>query len=166
MPRDTPPPIPKAVLDAWYQKRRERYAAAHPDTNSNTNGPRPSGTSANNIPLSGPDRMAGRTGGGGGAQQEQQQQGRPTVVVEAKTTYEAAPVIRDLRKEAVAFVPAAVRVKLDRSKGVGGLVEPEELDALEKAGYVRSQGSERERRGSDHKDPRAVMMEEVEDEDG
>lgn len=155
MPRDTPPPIPKEVLDKWYQKRRERMG----HTNQN-NAPR--GTSANMIPLGAGDRMAGR---GDGMPE------RPSVAppkVEAKTTYESAPVIRDLRKEATAFVPAAVRAKLDKSKGVGGLVEPEEMDKLEKAGYVarrRSDGSEKRGDTPQH-DPRGVMMEEVEDEDG
>jgi hypothetical protein len=56
---------------------------------------------------------------------------------EVKTVYEAAPAIRDLRQEAVSkFVPTAVRVKKDAIKGQGRLVEPEEMDRLEKAGYV------------------------------
>lgn len=56
----------------------------------------------------------------------------------AKTVYESAPVIRDLRKEAVSkFVPAAVRMQQDAIKGKGKLVEPEEMDRLEKAGYVQ-----------------------------
>ncbi|KAI5804912.1 hypothetical protein EDC01DRAFT_626823 [Geopyxis carbonaria] len=37
-------------------------------------------------------------------------------VPEVKTTYEAAPVLRDLRKEAAAFVPAAVQRRLDAQK--------------------------------------------------
>ncbi|EPS28466.1 hypothetical protein POX_f07549 [Penicillium oxalicum] len=58
-------------------------------------------------------------------------------VVEAKTVYEAKPEIRDLRKEAVSkFVPAAVRMKQDSIKGTGKLLEPEEMDKLEKAGYT------------------------------
>ncbi|KAF7717881.1 Uncharacterized protein PECH_002721 [Penicillium ucsense] len=58
-------------------------------------------------------------------------------VVEAKTIYEAKPEIRDLRKEAVSkFVPAAVRMKQDSIKGTGKLLEPEEMDKLEKAGYT------------------------------
>jgi hypothetical protein len=152
MPRDTPPPIPKEVLDKWYQKRRERMGHNN-NTNHNSRG-----TNANMTPLGAGDRMAGR---GEGIPE------RPSYVapkVEAKTTYEAAPVVRDLRKEAVAFVPAAVRAKLDKSKGVGGLVEPEEMDKLEKAGYMGSKQSKDINTVSN--DPRAVMMEEVEDEDG
>lgn len=58
--------------------------------------------------------------------------------VEAKTVYSAAPVHRDLRKEATSrFVPAAVAQKLSAAKGKtpGKLLEPEELDKLEKQGY-------------------------------
>jgi len=70
------------------------------------------------------------------------------------------------RKEAVAFVPAAVRVKLEKGRGVGGLVEPEEADRLEKEGYMGirrnvDDGEDGLRQGS-----RAVVMEEVDDEDG
>lgn len=58
-------------------------------------------------------------------------------VQEAKTTYESAPQVRDLKKEAVArFVPNVVRMKQEVVKGRGGLVEPEELDRLEKEGYA------------------------------
>lgn len=33
-----------------------------------------------------------------------------------KTTYESAPILRDLRKEAAAFVPAAVKRKIEAQK--------------------------------------------------
>ena len=62
---------------------------------------------------------------------------KPTFLPQAKTTYESAPQVRDLRKEAVArFVPSVVRKKQDIVIGSGGLVEPEELDRLEREGYV------------------------------
>ena len=35
---------------------------------------------------------------------------------EVKTTYESAPILRDLRKEAAAFVPTAVKRKLEADK--------------------------------------------------
>lgn len=55
---------------------------------------------------------------------------------ESRTVYEAKPEIRDLRKEAVnKFIPAAVRAKHDSIRGQGKLLEPDELDRLEKAGY-------------------------------
>ncbi|KAK3393082.1 WW domain binding protein 11-domain-containing protein [Podospora didyma] len=151
MPRDTPPPIPKEVLDEWYAKRRAKR-------NVNQEHQRPNdqdqGTSANKEPLGDKQRF----------------ERRPSPVVEAKaapapkTVYEAAPIIRDLRKEAVsAFVPTAVRVKLDKAKGKGGLLEPEEADALEKEGYLR--GVDTANRAAAKVDPRGATVEEVEDED-
>ncbi|RDW72598.1 WW domain binding protein 11 [Aspergillus mulundensis] len=57
-------------------------------------------------------------------------------VTESRTVYEAKPEIRDLRQEAVSkFIPAAVRTKQESIRGQGKLLEPEELDRLEKAGY-------------------------------
>lgn len=113
MPQDTPPPIPKEVLDKWYQKRRERMER---DREAR-------GTNANTTPLGRTDRAAPSV----------QAQEPP---IEAKTVYEAKPIVRDLRKEAVSFVPAAVRAKVEKSKGIGGLVEPEEADRLEREGYM------------------------------
>jgi hypothetical protein len=70
-------------------------------------------------------------------------------------------MVRDLRKEAVsAFVPTAVRMKLDKSKGQGGLMEPEEADRLEKEGYLKAVPVTTSTTG-----PQRVAMEEVEDED-
>lgn len=121
MPRDTPPPIPKEVLDKWYQKRRERMNPNH----------RLQKTNANLTPLGNSDhRIAAPTD----TSSEESLATKPIAV--AQTVYEAKPVIRDLRKEAVVFVPTAVRAKLDKSKGVGSLVEPEEADKLENEGYI------------------------------
>jgi hypothetical protein len=93
----------------------------------------------------------------------------PKPAVGAKTVYEAAPVIRDLRKEAVtAFVPTVVKMKMQKAKGEGGLVEPEEADRLEKEGYLGTASGEKggQREGERPvRDPRVVMVEEVEDED-
>jgi len=168
MPRDTPPPIPKEILDKWYQKRRERIAAQYPGSDAARGGRGAGGVNANNTPLGANDRRVGNPDGGAEAGEQ-----RPKVVVEAKTTYEAKPVIRDLRKEATAFVPAAVRTKLDKAKGVGGLVEPEEADALERAGYMGKKATSEELPGTggeevyaSQKGPRNVAMEEVDDEDG
>lgn len=112
MPRDTPPPIPKEVMDKWWAKRRAKRNA-----------------NANSEPL-GRDR-------GIGGEQDMQDSLPHKPAVETKTVYEAKPVVRDLRKEAVSFVPAAVRMKLDKTHGVGGLMEPEEADRLEKEGYLK-----------------------------
>lgn len=49
--------------------------------------------------------------------------------------YSSAPQLRDLKKEAVKFVPAAVRAKQKQVRGEGRLLELEEIDNLEKAGY-------------------------------
>ena len=109
-----------------------------------------------------------------------------------QTVYEAKPVVRDLRKEAVsAFVPDAVRQKLEAKRGKGRLLEPEELEKLEREGYGDTPASnaaastviraapdvdggldtdaidelEAEQRRFE-RDMRMVQMEEVEDEDG
>jgi hypothetical protein len=56
--------------------------------------------------------------------------------IQSQAVYESAPVIKDLRMEAArAFVPSAVRRNIKQVKGDGRLLEPEELDKLEKAGY-------------------------------
>lgn len=133
MPRDTPPPIPKEILDEWYAKRRAKRNAERPPA-----GERPPVAEKPAAP-----------------------------VVEAKTVYEAKPVIRDLRKEAVsAFMPAAVRVKIEKGKGQGGLLEPEEADKLEKEGYLQAREATEPR--AEHipdANPHRVTMEEVEDDE-
>lgn len=64
----------------------------------------------------------------------------PPKPAEVKTTYESAPQIRDLKKEAVSrFVPSVVKRKQEAVKGYGSqLLEPEELDRLEKEGYTKA----------------------------
>lgn len=112
MPRDTPPPIPKDVLDKWYSDRRVKRQAEWEARNGGRN------------------REAG---GDDGAKKDKIPE------VEARTVYEAKPMVRDLRKEAVsAFVPAAVQRKKDKGQGQGGLVEPEEADRLEREGYLKT----------------------------
>ncbi|TKA68356.1 hypothetical protein B0A49_06603 [Cryomyces minteri] len=64
------------------------------------------------------------------------------VVAPAQTVYSAAPAIRDLRKEALRFVPASVQRNMKARKGEGELLEPEELDKLEKAGYGDAEKAE------------------------
>ncbi|OCT50627.1 hypothetical protein CLCR_07424 [Cladophialophora carrionii] len=64
---------------------------------------------------------------------------KPGSVPVVKTTYESAPQIRDLRKEAVnRFVPDVVRKKQQAAQGgpAGRLLEPEEMDRLEAEGYL------------------------------
>jgi hypothetical protein len=157
MPRDTPPPIPKEILDKWYQARRQRNGHGG-------DGRGRQGTNANNTPLGATSRIPPGSGSGENASDVPQ---KPTV--EVKTVYEAAPAIRDLRKEAVsAFVPAAVRLKMEKAKGKAGLVEPEEADKLEREGYLRTDavGHAQDAEGDrPARDPRVVTLEEVEDED-
>ena len=159
MPRDKSPPIPRQQ---------------HP--------PRQRGTDANTEPLG--------EGRGGGERQPHQLPTKPDApppAPQAKTVYEAAPAVRNLRQEAVKrFIPAAVQMKQDAAKGKGRLVEPEEMDRLEREGYAgagRTAGSpstgpakpsestdaeaarlaEEEERFN--RELRTVQIEEVEDED-
>jgi hypothetical protein len=70
---------------------------------------------------------------------------KPAFAPQPKTTYESAPQVRDLRKEAVGrFVPNVVRKKQEVVRGTGGLVEPEELDRLEREGYSHGMSVERQ----------------------
>ncbi|KAI1379129.1 WW domain binding protein 11-domain-containing protein [Hypoxylon crocopeplum] len=128
MPRDTPPPVPKEILDKWYAKRR-------------------AARNANDTPLGDRNRQA-----------------PPPAPVESKTVYEAKPVVRDLRKEAVsAFMPTAVRMKMEKSKGQGGLMEPEEADRLEREGYLKSTAVRDDKSDPTTAGPQKVSMEEVEE---
>ena len=108
---------------------------------------------------------------------------KPPVITEAKTVYEAAPDVRNLREEAVSrFIPATVRMKQEAVKGQGKLLEPEEMDSLERAGYFANRtedttagpatpGGEhdRTRLGAEEerfdRELRSIQMEEVEDEE-
>ncbi|KAF2689355.1 hypothetical protein K458DRAFT_413643 [Lentithecium fluviatile CBS 122367] len=71
---------------------------------------------------------------------------KPTLV------YEAAPQVRDLKKEAVRFMPAAVANKMKLAKGEGRLLEPEEFDKLKEEGYMREA---KEKEGKEGKDDEA-----------
>lgn len=113
-PRDTPPPIPRQRVD-----RAPRHS-----------------TDANAEPLGAQRRLQDRDGG---EREEQALPGTTTLAAKPapKTTYEGKAVVRDLRKEATArFIPAAVKRKIDATKGVGGrLLEEDEVERLEKEGY-------------------------------
>ncbi|KAJ5376856.1 hypothetical protein N7509_013742 [Penicillium cosmopolitanum] len=123
---------------------------------------------------------------GGGAQNEASERrgphglpSKPAAVVESKSVYEAQPEIRNLRQEAVnKFIPAAVRMKQDSIKGQGKLLEPEEMDKLEKAGYKANVGASQtdqpstdeqrsleEEEARFNREMRTVQIEEVPDED-
>ncbi len=140
MPRDTPPPIPKEILDEWYAKRRAKRNANRP-----------------------PEGQQQR-------QEQEKAEKAPAPAIEVKTVYEAQPMVRNLQKEAVsAFMPAAVRMKIEKGKGQGGLLEPEEADQLEREGYLRAPGGTRPQsqqvQPGQSAHPHRVTMEEVEDEE-
>ncbi|PNP39298.1 hypothetical protein TGAMA5MH_08716 [Trichoderma gamsii] len=159
MPRDTPPPIPKAEMDKWYAKRRAKREAENAARRRDDN-------AHDNEAGDGQDRDFK----GKGRDREAQ---KPAV--ESKTVYEAKPVVRNLRQEAVsAFVPTSVQMKMNKGKGQGGLLEPEEADRLEKEGYLKlASGNEQDEAENDEKadagrvasSSRNVMMEEVDDEE-
>ncbi|PLB39001.1 WW domain binding protein 11 [Aspergillus candidus] len=80
---------------------------------------------------------------GGGAQGPHALPSKPSTAEPPKTVYEAKPEIRNLRQEATKlFVPAAVRTKQDSIRGQGKLLEPEEMDRLEQAGYQAGPGNQ------------------------
>ena len=62
----------------------------------------------------------------------------------AQTVYSSAPQLRDLKKEAVQFVPSVVAQQKKRAKGEGRLLEPEEIEKLEKAGYFAAKKAAQE----------------------
>lgn len=145
MPRDTPPPIAKEVMDEWHAKRRARWAAENPERAA--------------------EQAEQKQRRAQGEEIDENPRGRP--LPQAKTVYSAAPVTRDLRKEAVAaFVPTAVKMKMDKGQGKGALMEPEEADRLEQEGYLKtSKAAGEDSETTDHH-PRTVTMEDVdEDED-
>ncbi|KAI4148928.1 MAG: hypothetical protein LQ341_001450 [Variospora aurantia] len=130
MPRDTPPPVPSS--------RRHHTSGRRRDGPTGDHGGGRTGYNANLEPL-------GKGRGGErvvhGLPPTPEAGGGPARVTVAKTTYEAKPVVRDLRKEAVrAFMPAVVARKVGTARGEGGaggrLLEEEEVEKLETEGYA------------------------------
>lgn len=81
---------------------------------------------------------------------------KPTLV------YEAAPQVRDLRKEAVKFMPASVAQKMKLAKGEGRLLEPDEFDKLQKEGYMNTAKPEKAAEPGDAGKPsEAAQLEDV-----
>lgn len=74
--------------------------------------------------------------------------GKPTAAAPvAQTVYSSAPQMRDLKKEAVRFMPTVVAQQKARLKGQGGkLLEPEEMDRLEQSGYGLKQAAKQDAR--------------------
>lgn len=115
MPRDTPPPIPPP----------------RPHKRRHTDNP-------NQVPLG--DNARGQF------EPRTEPHPLPPKPAPAKAVYSSAPQIRDLQKEATAkFVPAAVAARLKQRQAFSGgaaggqkLLEPEEVDALERDGYLNA----------------------------
>lgn len=61
----------------------------------------------------------------------------------ATIVYEAAPQVRDLKKEATKFMPTSVAQKMKLAKGEGRLLEPEEFDKLQGEGYMKGKSAEK-----------------------
>ena len=130
MPRDTPPPVPRL---------RNREPQTRPGN-------------ANFEPLGDNARMPHGLPSRSDLVPPSDTASGPTRVPQIKKTYEAAPQIRDLRKEAIKIVPISVRQKMEASRGQGPggkLLEQEEMERLEAEGY----GVKVRRKSEDVKDP-------------
>ncbi|KAK7183881.1 uncharacterized protein CC84DRAFT_1241935 [Paraphaeosphaeria sporulosa] len=80
------------------------------------------------MPRDTPPPIPKRYGGDAPAEEK-----KPTLV------YEAAPQVRDFKKEVTSrFMPAAVAQKLKLAKGEGRLLEPDEFDKLQQEGYMNT----------------------------
>ncbi|KAH7122297.1 WW domain binding protein 11-domain-containing protein [Dendryphion nanum] len=98
------------------------------------------------MPRDTPPPIPRRRNRGGHAESEPPEPKKATIV------YEAAPQVRDLRKEAARFVPAAVQQKLKQAKGEKGLLDEEEFDRLESEGYMNT-GKKMEEKTPESTDP-------------
>ncbi|MCJ1240065.1 hypothetical protein MMC14_008065 [Varicellaria rhodocarpa] len=117
MPRDTPPPLPNPRRSSHNHNNQPHTSTSNPNF-------QPLGHDRHLHPHPLPPKP----------------QSNAPVVAPAQTTYTAAPLVRDLRKEATSrFVPNAVKRKLEASKGGkmpgGRFLEEEEVEALEREGY-------------------------------
>ena len=85
----------------------------------------------------------------------------------AQTVYSSAPQVRDLKKEAVKFMPTVVAAQKKRMKGDGRLMEPEELDRLEQASYrdARKAAQEADKEAEYRQDVAVTKTEAVNDVD-
>ena len=90
---------------------------------------------------------------------------KPAPAKPAQTVYSSAPQMRDLKKEAVRFMPSAVAAKRKQVKGEGRLLEPEEIDRLEKSGYYAAQKATQAAGQEAGLEQRDVEMRAVADED-
>lgn len=85
------------------------------------------------MPRDTPPPIPRRYGGDAQAEGASLEEKKPMLV------YEAAPQVRDFKKEVTSrFMPAAVAQKLKLAKGEGRLLEPEEFDKLQQEGYMNT----------------------------
>ncbi|KAL1606765.1 hypothetical protein SLS60_004172 [Paraconiothyrium brasiliense] len=85
------------------------------------------------MPRDSPPPIPRRYGGDAETEEGRLEAKKPTLV------YEAAPQVRDLKKEVTSrFMPAAVAQKMKLAKGEGRMLEPEEFDKLQQEGYMRT----------------------------
>ncbi|KAI4115190.1 MAG: hypothetical protein LQ345_004170 [Seirophora villosa] len=131
MPRDTPPPVPFSRRHHTSSSSQRRD---HQGDNANLE-PLGEGRVVHALPQKPPEAGARSA---------------------AKTTYEAKPAVRDLRKEAVrAFMPAVVARKVGAARGEGGaggrLLEEEEVEKLEREGYAVGGGGQEWKSGEGRK---------------
>ena len=138
MPRDTPPPIPRSCSSTTFRDNQNHNSSSSNNNNNNhlTN---PS-TTANRTPLGPTSRVQGEPSSNNNNNATPPSLHPLPPKPAAQKVYESAPLVRDLRKEAVAkFVPEAVRRKLEAARGRGRLdgrlLEEEELARLEGEGY-------------------------------
>lgn len=117
MPRDTPPPIPAK------SRRRRSYV------NQWNNG------------VEGEENGVKEEEATYHRQRSTRADGKEETLAQAKAVYEAAPAVRDLRREATTkFIPSVVKGKLDLAQGKGRLLEENEVVSLSRSGYIKSAG--------------------------
>ena len=130
MPRDTPPPIPAAAR-RWRRSRANHWRDGFP------------GEGQKGEEKKEKEKEKEKEKGQDSATDHVQRNGKEGSTAQAKTVYEAAPAVRDLRKEATSkFVPSVVKSKLDLAQGKGRLLEENEVASLSRSGYIKNAGED------------------------
>ncbi|RDA94005.1 hypothetical protein CP533_5026 [Ophiocordyceps camponoti-saundersi (nom. inval.)] len=111
MPRDTPPPIPREVMDRWYAKRRARRESSQKNEAIRK-------TETTTTTTTTPPTVEHK------------------IVYESKPVMRNLQ-----KEAVSAFVPTAVQIKMAKGSGRGGLMEPDEAEQLERQGYLSSKNA-------------------------